>query len=59
MMDGKSCSEAWDCISRYVYTALQCGSIMKNWTSDEKMMIDCCNDRTRSVIFKLERIDED
>jgi len=59
MMDGKFCGEAWDAISRYVYTALQGGSIMKNWTNDEKVMITCCNDGTRPVIFKLERIDEE
>ena len=58
MLDGKFCAEAWDCISRYVYAALQGGSIMKGWTNDEKMMIACCNDGTRPVIFKLERIDE-
>ncbi|MDO4160826.1 MAG: TIGR04076 family protein [Prevotellaceae bacterium] len=58
MLDGKFCSEAWDCISRYVYSALQGGSIMRGWTNDEKMMITCCNDGTRPVIFKLERIDE-
>ncbi len=29
---GAHCSEAWDCFSRYVYTALQGGSIMRNWT---------------------------
>jgi len=54
---GKHCSEAWDCISRYVYTALQGGSIMRNWTNDERMMIACCNDGTRPVIFKIERFD--
>lgn len=59
MMDGKFCSEAWDCISRYVYAALQGGSIMRGWTNNEKMMITCCNDGTRPVIFKLERIDEE
>ena len=53
------CSEAWDCISRYVYAALQGGSIMKGWTNDEKMMIACCNDGTRPVVFKIERIDID
>lgn len=58
MLHGKFCSEAWDAISRYVYTALQGGSIMKGWTNDEKMMIACCNDGTRPVIFKIERIDE-
>lgn len=51
------CGEAWDAISRYVYTALQGGSIMHRWTNDERMMIACCNDGTRPVIFKIERID--
>lgn len=57
MMHGGFCSEAWDSISRYVYAALQGGSIMDGWTNDEKMMITCCNDGVRPVIFKLERID--
>ena len=57
MPDGKSCTEAWDAISRYVYSAFQGGSIMRGWTNDEKMMIACCNDGTRPVIFKIERID--
>ncbi|MBQ9896107.1 MAG: TIGR04076 family protein, partial [Synergistaceae bacterium] len=51
------CSEAWDAISRYIYTALQGGSIMRHWTNDERMMIACCSDGTRPVIFKIERID--
>jgi uncharacterized repeat protein (TIGR04076 family) len=59
MMDGKFCSEAWDAISRYVYTALQGGSIMRGWTKDEKVMISCCNDGVRPVIFKIERIDKE
>lgn len=59
MMDGKFCSEAWDCISRYIYTGLQGGSIMEGWTNDNKMMIACCNDGTRPVIFKIERLDEE
>jgi len=58
MLNGKFCAEAWDCISRYVYSALQGGSIMHGWTNDERVMIACCNDGTRPVIFKLERIDE-
>ena len=57
LMDGKFCGEAWDAISRYVYTALQGGSIMHKWTNDERMMIACCNDGTRPVIFKIERVD--
>ena len=32
-------------------------SIMKGWTNDDRMMIACCNDGTRPVIFKIERID--
>ena len=56
-MNGKFCGEAWDAVSRYVYTALQGGSIMHGWTNDERMMITCCNDGTRPVIFKIERID--
>lgn len=51
------CGEAWDCISRYVYTALQGGSIMHRWTRDERLMVACCNDGTRPVAFRIERID--
>lgn len=55
--DGMQCGEAWDCISRYIYTALQGGSIMRGWTNDDRMMIACCNDGTRPVIFKIQRMD--
>lgn len=51
------CSEAWDAISRYIYTGLQGGSIMRGWTNDERVMIACCSDGTRPVIFKIERMD--
>ena len=51
------CSESWDAISRYIYTGLQGGSIMQGWTNDDRVMIACCNDGTRPVIFKIERID--
>ena len=57
LMNGRFCGEAWDAVSRYVYAALQGGSIMKGWTNDDRMMIACCNDGTRPVIFKIERID--
>ncbi len=30
---------------------------MYKWTNDERMMIACCHDGTRPVIFKIERID--
>ncbi len=51
------CSEAWDAISRYIYTGLQGGSIMRGWMRDERVMIACCSDGTRPVIFKIERMD--
>lgn len=51
------CSEAWDAISRYIYTGLQGGAIMRGWMRDERVMIACCSDGTRPVIFKIERLD--
>ena len=51
------CAEAWDCISRYIYTGLQGGSLMHGWSRDERLMIACCNDGTRPVVFKIERED--
>lgn len=57
MNGGNFCMEAWDAISRYVYAAIQGGSIMEGWINDEKMMIACCNDGTRPVIFKIQRLD--
>ena len=51
------CSEAWDAISRYIYTGLQGGAIMRGWMQDERVMIACCSDGTRPVIFKIERLD--
>lgn len=50
-------AEAWDCISRYIYAGLQGGAFMHQWTNDDRVMIACCNDGTRPVVFKLERID--
>ena len=54
---GFPCMEAWDAIGRYIYTGLQGGSIMEGWTEDPAVMIACCNDGTRPVVFKIERID--
>lgn len=51
------CSEAWDAISRYIYAGLQGGSIMRGWMKKENEMITCCNDGTRPVFFKIERVD--
>jgi hypothetical protein len=36
---------------------LQGGAIMRGWTNDDRMMIACCNDGTRPVVFRIERID--
>ena len=54
---GRFCGEAWGPVSRYVHTALQGGSMMKGRINGNRMMITCCNDGTRPVIFKIERID--
>ena len=51
------CSELWDAISRYIYSGLQGGSMMKGWMAKENEIIACCSDGTRPVIFKIERID--
>lgn len=51
------CSEAWDAIARYIYTGLQGGAIMRGWMRDERVMITCCSDGTRPVIFKIQRMD--
>ena len=53
----KSIYNRRDAISRYIYAGLQGGSIMKGWMKEENTMITCCNDGTRPVIFKIERID--
>ena len=50
------CSEAWDAISRYIYTGLQGGSIMKGWMKKENEMIACCSDGTRPVISRLKEL---
>ena len=47
----------WDAVSRYIYTALQGGGVMRGWMNDERVMIACCSDGTRPVIFKIERLD--
>lgn len=30
---------------------------MRGWIKDERVMIACCSDGTRPVIFKIERLD--
>ena len=57
MLNGSFCSEAWAAIHHYIYAALQGGSLMHGWTKDKKVMIACCNDGTRPVVFKIERLE--
>ncbi len=45
-------------VDKKVYPELQGGSIMKGWMKEENTMITCCNDRTRPVIFKIERLED-
>lgn len=40
-----------------MYTALQGGSIVHQWTADDRQMVACCNDGTRPVVFLIERED--
>ena len=54
MLDGKFCGEAWDCVKRYVRTALLGGTMIGG-----DSYVACCNDGSRPVMFKLERIDEE
>lgn len=51
------CAEAWDAISRYIDVAQGGGTIIPGWMEKDNTMIACCNDGTRPVIFKIERID--
>lgn len=51
------CSQAWDAISRYIYTGLRGGSIMRGWMEKENEMICCRSDGRRHVIFQAERTD--
>lgn len=30
---------------------------MHGWKNDDRMMIACCNDGTRLIVFRIERID--
>lgn len=53
----RQCAEAWECIDRYVYAAVEGCSLMRKCTNDERTMIACCNDGARPVIFKIQRLD--
>ena len=52
------CSKAWGAISHYVFAQISGGVVLKGWTNDGKLMIGCCSDGVRPVIFKIERMDD-
>jgi uncharacterized repeat protein (TIGR04076 family) len=49
------CEWAWDDISRYVF-ALRFKGTFKGWMKEDGMLITCCTDGIRPVVFNLERI---
>ena len=58
MNHGNFCTEAWDAISKYIWTCMRGGSPMEaGWYKDERVVIACCNDGIRPVVFKIERVD--
>jgi len=56
-MNGRFCGEAWDAISRYVYAALQGGSIMHKWTNDDRIRfsIEFAEDVAPDALFHAVR----
>lgn len=44
------CAAAWDAVSRYICT----GFVMHGWINDDRVMIACCNNRTRPVVFRID-----
>ena len=51
----KQCAESWDAISRYIYTGLQGGAIMRGWMKDERVMMHL--DAVTEVVFREEYIE--
>ncbi|MDO5540276.1 MAG: TIGR04076 family protein [Eubacteriales bacterium] len=49
------CPWAWGDLNRDIEGI--CAGANFSWIKDEKIMISCCTDGTRPVIFKIERID--
>ena len=46
------CSEAWDAISRYLYAAIEGGSVMRSWMREENTM----ERRLERIDWSLEQI---
>ena len=58
MLNGTFCAQAWSAVNKFVYAALQGGSLERGWTKDENMTVVSCSSGIRPVFFKIERIDE-
>ena len=59
--DGFPCSGAWSSMSDFVFVLLSGGSFGPsgwNWMKKDRMMISCCPDGVRPVIFKLELMED-
>jgi uncharacterized repeat protein (TIGR04076 family) len=58
----KFCDWAWNDIQKFVTVLLTGGNfaegIFKGWMKDQKVMVACCTDGIRPVIFKLEIIED-
>lgn len=53
------CAWAWVDIQRSVQTLLRGGNFSDTgWMKDDNVLIACCSDGIRPVVFKLERMEE-
>jgi len=54
------CDDAWLSIHQYVFALANGGGNFYNgnWMNKPDVVICCCNDGIRPVVFKLERIEE-
>lgn len=56
------CSWAWDDIYKTVVTLARGGNfadgMFQGWMKDPDVMIVCCSDGIRPVVFKVERVEE-
>ena len=60
MNRGNFCTEAWDAISKYIWTCMRGGSPMEEgWYRDDRVTVACCNDGIRPVIFRIERVEDE
>ena len=55
--DESFCDAAWNDIYKDYATLMQGGSFSP-WMKEEDVVIACCSDGIRPVVFKLERLDD-